>query len=132
VNISIATTVDTSDTGMLTIVATVVNSGSINNKSGTESDASDVALLLIPSFANGRAGRVSAGGGTITGAGAGLRTSTLTAIQGATYRLPATPVNSSVPLPSVYIGLELSPSTPVVVSEPRNGWLRRCRHEWLR
>jgi hypothetical protein len=116
-NISIATTVDTTDTGLLTVVATVVSSGtSDSNNNGNASGASDIALLLIPSFANGRAGVVAAGGGKITGVGAGLRTSTLTAIQGGAFLLPTTPVNASVPLPSLYIGMDLRSSTPVVVS----------------
>lgn len=116
VNISIATTVDTGDRGKLTVVATVVGSST----KGSDV-ASDVAMLLIPRFTNGRAGRVSVSlsekgiPAQLTGVGAGLRTTTVDIIQGSTFKLPATPVNKSVVLPAVYIGVDLAAGTPAVV-----------------
>jgi hypothetical protein len=111
-NFSIATTVDSHDTSRLTMVVT---SAALPSSDATNTD-SDFVLLLIPSFGNGRAGTVSASndGKSISGIGAGLRTSTLHALQGSMFQLPATPVNSSVPLPSVYMGLALS-ATPTVI-----------------
>jgi hypothetical protein len=55
----------------------------------------------------------------MTGVGAGLRESNLYAVQGSGFRLPAVPVNSSVPLPTVYMGLDLSPKLAAVVSTER-------------
>lgn len=134
-NISIATAVDPEDNSQLTLVVQLVSSSSADDSESENTDntgnssstatthalapASDVALLLIPSFANGRAGSVSASNThkTITAMAAGLRTSTLHVLQGDTFQLPATPVNASVALPSVYVGIELSgSSSPIVVT----------------
>ena len=127
---SIATTVDANDNSKLTLVASVVKAHHLPQRQwqqmyerdgttdGNVSSGSDFALLLIPSFVNGRAGAVAASrdGQSITGASAGLQKTTVHTIQGKTFRLPATPVNRSVELPSVYMGVELQPSTPAVVS----------------
>lgn len=109
VNVSVAATVDSSDRSQLTLVATVVGEAG-------GAAAEDIALLLVPRFSNGRAGSVSVDGARLTGVGAGLRTSTLTALQGRPFRLPAVPVNASVALPAVYLGATLNASAPVVFS----------------
>ena len=116
-NVSIATTVDIADNSKLTMVATVVNDSGNSSSSKGVGDSSDFALLLIPSFENGRAGSVSMtdDGKAIIGVGAGLRGMAVRAIQGSTFRLPATPANRSVQLPSVYVGVELSASEPAVM-----------------
>lgn len=70
---------------------------------------SDFALILIPEFTHGRAGRVgaSAGGSAsdagVSGTAAGLRKRTLSLVQGRVVR----PSNASGLLPHTYLGVSL-------------------------
>jgi hypothetical protein len=56
VNVSIATTVDATDSSQLTVVATVVggSNGGGDTKGGVSDGDDDLALLLIPRFSNGQ------------------------------------------------------------------------------
>lgn len=111
VNISISATVDAKDKTQLTIVAKPVPTVRPVSSLG---DAGDLAMLLIPRFTNGRTGVVLKSNESITGTGTGLRTSQLVALQGASFHLPSIPINSSVDLPSVYLGIELDSKVPAV------------------
>ena len=102
-NVSIATTVDATDSSKLTMTATVLNAHARLN-------ASDYAIVLSPNFTNGRAGSVGANSHSVTGISAGLRTSTLGLISGRAASL------SSPLLPSVHLAVSLSSTAPVVLS----------------
>jgi hypothetical protein len=117
VNVSIATTVDTTDSSQMTMTASVNNADQVN--------ASDFLLLLIPNFTHGRAGSVSADSKGVSGVSAGLRKSTLSLIQGAATPVPPPPppmavtnavaVGSSPPqVPATVLGVSLA--TTVVLS----------------
>ena len=89
INVSIAATVDATDSSQLTVVATVNNGHAVN--------ASDYALLVCPLFMFGRTGEVEveveveAGAGVITGTAAGLRKRSVTVLQGRAISAQALP-----------------------------------------
>lgn len=97
INVSIATTLDPDDSSQLTLVADVIGSGSgaINR--------SDYLLVLYPNHTHGRSGTVSANSRAISGRSAGLRTTTLSLIQGTAM---AATRNASE-LPPVHLAVSL-------------------------
>ena len=106
VNVSLETTVDPSDSSHLTLTAEVVHSPS---SSSTPINASDYLLIVYANYTNGRAGTVSADAKALTGISAGLRSSQLSLIQGAT----AQAVINASQLPSAYLGVSLVSSQAI-------------------
>jgi hypothetical protein len=111
-NVTIATTVDLADRSQLTMLATVnngKNTGMGSPRHNSAINRSDFALILIPEFTHGRAGRVGASAGSsasdagVSGTAAGLRKRTLSLVQGRVVR----PSNASGLLPHTYLGVSL-------------------------
>ena len=79
INVTIATTVDYQDSGALTLVATV---NDVADTVTNATNASDFALVVVPTFVHGRAGSVNATATSVCGAAAGMRSSTLSVVKG--------------------------------------------------
>jgi len=98
INISFATTVDTANGSLLTILVTTAD------ESRLKTNHSDYLLVLAPAFIHGRAGAVHADSRSVAGMSPGLRNATLHLVQGQTSRAI---VNASA-LPPIYLGVDLA------------------------
>ncbi len=98
-NVSFVAVINSGDNSQLNLVVKVVETKNETRGNGhkafssSSANASDFAILLIPSFTNGRGGSVKSQNPTLLqGQSTGLRNILLRAIQGQAFRLPQTPV----------------------------------------
>ena len=116
VNISIATTVDKADSSKLTM------SVGVNRGCGGCAivDSSDYVFVLAPNFTHGRTGTVKVSKDGVSGTGAGLRTSTLSLLQGKAVDWAS--LNTSLVPAGAKLGVSLAGAdkSPVILSTVKN------------